>query len=219
MNQQLHAEPSDEARLGPSRLRYRFDVPARARGMVLFAHGSGSGLDSPRNRYVAEVMQQQRLATLLVNLLHAGEEAAFTFDVGFLGARLLETLQWLRERADRPGRGRVAMFGASTGAAAALWVAAEQPSWVEAVVSRGGRPDLAAVRLPRVRAPTLLVVGGLDTEVLALNRAALAALGGEKRLEVVPGATHLFSEPGTLDAVAQLSAAWVASHLDGAGPR
>ena len=189
-------------------------VPVGAAGVVVFAHGSGSSRHSPRNRYVAEVLQDEGLATLLFDLLTADEEVERhnVFDVELLGRRLMTVTEWL---STDPAVARlpVGYFGASTGAAAALWAAAEPGSPVRAVVSRGGRPDLARDRLTRVVAPTLLVVGGDDEAVLALNRAAATQLRTEHRLEVVAGATHLFEEPGTLESAARLAADWFLDHL------
>ncbi|HVM03051.1 MAG TPA: phosphoribosyltransferase family protein [Acidimicrobiales bacterium] len=188
--------------------------PAAGGGIVVFAHGSGSSRHSPRNRVVAQTLHEAGLGTLLFDLLTPDEEGdrANVFDVGLLADRLLGATRWLRDRPD--GRaGAVGWFGASTGAAAALWAAAEPGADVGAVVSRGGRPDLAGPRLAAVRAPTLLVVGGLDAAVLDLNRRAQARLGGESRLVVVPGATHLFAEPGALEAVARLARDWFTDHL------
>jgi putative phosphoribosyl transferase len=189
-------------------------VPPRALGVVVFAHGSGSSRHRPRNRAVAARLREAGLATLLFDLLSAAEEPdrARVFDIPLLGARLADALRWLGTRPEVAGL-RVGCFGASTGAAAALWAAAEPDSTVAAVVSRGGRPDLAADRLPAVRAPVLLVVGGADHDVLALNRAAASRLHCAYDLQVVPGATHLFEEPGALDAVSDLAAAWFARHL------
>jgi dienelactone hydrolase len=193
-------------------------VPSGARGVVVFAHGSGSGRFSPRNRAVAGVLVRAGLATLLMDLLTSGEEAVdlrtrqLRFDVDLLGRRVIATIDWLGAEAttkDLP----VGCFGASTGAAAALIAAAERPARVGAVVSRGGRPDLAGEALRRVTAPTLLIVGGNDVDVLRLNQAAMAALAGEARLEVVPGATHLFEEPGALERVAILARDWFVQHL------
>lgn len=193
-------------------------VPENAAGVVIFAHGTGSGRHSPRNRSVAEHLQRAGLATLLMDLLTADEEAAdeisreFRFDIGLLARRLLAASLWLREQwqlLDLP-RG---YFGASTGAAAALVAAAEEPEWVDAVVSRGGRPDLAESDLPDVPVPTLLIVGQLDAEVLRPNREAFERLRGVKDLQVVGGASHLFEEPGALDEVARLSADWFRRHL------
>ena len=189
-------------------------VPAHARGMVVFAHGSGSSRHSPRNRHVAAVLNRAGWATLLFDLLTAAEERhrEYVFDVELLARRLTGAVDWLHRRAevrDLP----VGLFGASTGAAAALWAAANPWSPVRAVVSRGGRPDLAGERLASVRAPTLLVVGGHDELVLRLNQQAQAQLRCPNRLAVVPGATHLFEEPGTLDEAARLAIDWFADHL------
>lgn len=189
-------------------------LPPDAGGLVVFAHGSGSSRHSPRNRYVAGVLNQTGLGTLLFDLLTADEEAdrGNVFDIKLLGGRLLAVIGWLRRErpiTDVP----VGLFGASTGAAAALWAAAEPSADIAAVVSRGGRPDLAGPRLHRVHAPTLLIVGGLDHTVLRLNRAAQAQLAGPSRLAVVPGATHLFEEPGALQAAAELAADWFRDHL------
>ena len=193
----------------PGRLR----IPVGARGIVLFAHGSGSSRLSPRNRQVAGVLEEAALATFLFDLLDE-EEAAdrrLVFDIELLGRRLLAATERIAREpgaADLP----VGYFGASTGAAAALVAAAERPD-VRAVVSRGGRPDLAGSALARVRAPTLLIVGGWDVEVLKLNEEALARLAGERRLEVVPRASHLFEEPGAIERVAELATAWFSRHL------
>ena len=191
--------------------------PPQAAGMVLFAHGSGSSRHSPRNRRVADHLQRAGFGTLLLDLLTAEEERLdlhsreLRFDIGLLARRLLGTVDWL---AARLGEGpSVGLFGASTGAAGALVAAAERPDRVAAVVSRSGRPDLAGSALERVTAPTLLIVGGADPEVLALNRQAAGRLAVEHRLEVVPGAGHLFEEPGALEEVARLTAAWFSIHL------
>lgn len=201
-------------------LEGRLTIPAGARGLVVFAHGSGSSRHSPRNRYVAGELQREGLATLLLDLLTEHEEAVdartghLRFDIGLLATRLAVATEWAegqRETSDLA----VGYFGASTGAAAALVAAAERPELVRAVVSRGGRPDLAGASLGNVRAPTLLLVGGDDEQVLALNRDALALLDCEKLLEIVPGATHLFEEPGTLEQVARSAARWFARHLAG----
>ena len=189
-------------------------VPEDAPGIVLFAHGAGSSRLSPRNRYVAGVLRERGLGTLLFDLLTEAEEAdrGNVFDIELLAGRLVAATRWLDERPETRGR-RVGYFGASTGAGAALVAAARSPERVSAVVSRGGRPDLAGDALASVRAPTLLIVGGEDTPVIAMNEDALAALTAEKRLEIVPGATHLFEEPGTLEAAAGLAADWFERHL------
>jgi putative phosphoribosyl transferase len=183
-------------------------------GVVVFAHGSGSSRHSPRNRAVARVLQGAGLGTLLLDLLSPDEELerSAVFDIGLLASRLTAATQWLRT--DRVGPTRpIGYFGASTGAGAALWAAAEPGSGIAAVVSRGGRPDLALPRLADVQAPTLLIVGGADLQVLELNREAARHLRCKHRLEVVPRATHLFEEPGTLDAVARLARDWFTEHL------
>jgi putative phosphoribosyl transferase len=189
-------------------------VPENAPGIVVFVHGSGSSRHSPRNRHVAGVLNDAGLGTLLFDLLTPEEEAdrANVFDIGLLAGRLAEVTRWLRAQ---PGAARAALgyFGASTGAAAALRAAAEPGAGIAAVVSRGGRPDLARPRLAAVTAPTLLIVGGRDEVVLDLNRRAQAELRCENRLAVVPGAGHLFEEPGTLQAVAGLARDWFLSHL------
>jgi dienelactone hydrolase len=185
-----------------------------AAALVLFAHGSGSSRLSPRNRFVAQLLNQRSLGTLLFDLLDEGEAAnrARVFDIELLGARLVEAIDWASAHSPLGGK-VVGLFGASTGAAAALAAAAARQERVGAVVSRGGRPDLASPWLDRVRAPTLLIVGGEDHEVLRLNRLALRGMRCEARLEVVPGATHLFEEPGTLEAAATLAAGWFGRHL------
>jgi len=184
-------------------------VPQNPTGLVVFAHGSGSSRLSPRNRFVAEVLVESGQATLLVDLLTPGEERdrANVFDVELLAHRLLSMTQWVQARPETHGI-RLGYFGASTGAAAALVAAARSSTPIDAVVSRGGRPDLAGEWLPRVTAPTLLLVGGNDPVVLDLNRAAFDILTCEKRLEIVPGASHLFEERGTLEAVAAFAADW-----------
>ncbi len=196
-------------------------VPPDAAGVVLFAHGSGSSRQSPRNRYVADALHDAQLATLLLDLLTPEEEAVdertaqLRFDIPLLAERLVRAADWL---ADRPETRRLPLgcFGASTGAAAALILAAERPDAVGAVVSRGGRPDLAGDALERVRAPTLLVVGALDTVVVELNEQALRRLAAEeKKLEIVARATHLFPEPGALEQVAELAGKWFVAHLAG----
>jgi len=192
--------------------------PPRTGGIVLFAHGSGSSRHSPRNRRVAEHLQRAGLGTLLLDLLTADEEQLdlrsreLRFDIGLLARRLVGAVDWLAAHFSA-GELRVGLFGASTGAAAALVAAAERPNRVTAVVSRGGRPDLAGPALERVMAPTLLIVGGADPQVLALNRQAAGRLAAEHRLKVVPGAGHLFEEPGALDEVARQAAAWFLTHL------
>ncbi|HSP53093.1 MAG TPA: phosphoribosyltransferase [Cryobacterium sp.] len=194
-------------------------VPRSAAGVVVFAHGSGSGRYSPRNRFVADVLHQAGLGTLLLDLLTEEEEPlrANVFDIGLLAHRLTAVTGWLGTRTDT-GSLPVCYFGASTGAGAALWAVADSDGRIAAVVSRGGRPDLAGHRLGQVHAPTLLIVGGADTIVLELNRQAQAALAGPSRLSVVPGATHLFEEPGALAEAARLARNWFVDHLAPAGP-
>lgn len=193
-------------------------IPQAAKALVAFAHGTGSSRHSPRNRFVAEVLVESGLATLLMDLLMAEEErrdratGELRFDIPMLSERLTSAVDWLSTE-PRTRHLAVGLFGASTGAAAALGAAAERPDRVGAVVSRGGRPDLAPDALPRVRAPTLLVVGGDDAPVIGMNERAMRSLRAEKRLEIVPGATHLFEEPGTLERVAELARDWFLSHL------
>lgn len=200
-------------------LEGNLDIPESARGVVLFAHGSGSGRHSPRNRYVAEELQQAGLGTLLIDLLTSEEEEIdlrtrhLRFDIGMLAERLVGGTDWLAQNPDTQSL-RVGYFGASTGAGAALVAAAERPNAVGAVVSRGGRPDLAREDLPRVVAPTLLIVGGEDHPVIGMNREAMAQLRVEKELKIVPGATHLFEEPGALEDVARLAAGWFSRYLN-----
>lgn len=193
-------------------------VPGGAVGIVLFAHGSGSGRHSPRNRHVAEVLRRSGLATLLFDLLTAREEAAdaatghLRFDIGLLARRLVEATRWVARQADTQRLG-IGYFGASTGGAAALAAAAEIGPAIDAVVSRGGRPDLAGDALEQVQSPTLLIVGERDRQVLELNRDAAARLHCEKELRIIPRATHLFEEPGALEEVARLAADWFGARL------
>ena len=193
-------------------------VPPQSQGIVLFAHGSGSSRHSPRNRYVAEMLQEAGLATLLIDLLTPEEGAIdartadLRFDIGLLADRLVAATDWLGSDPETGGL-KVGYFGASTGGGAALVAASARPKAVRAIVSRGGRPDLAGPALEAVRAPTLLIVGGLDTPVLALNHEALGRLPCEKHLEIVPGASHLFEEPGSLELVAEHVCRWFRSHL------
>jgi putative phosphoribosyl transferase len=195
-------------------------MPEPARGIVIFAHGSGSSRHSQRNRYVASVLQAKGLGTLLMDLLTREEEALdsisghLRFDIELLGERVIAATDWLLTLPEAHAK-RVGYFGASTGAAAALVAAEARPGQVAAVVSRGGRPDLAADALPRVLAPTLLIVGGADPLLLPLNREALATLRVEAKIEMVPGATHLFEEPGALEAVAELAGRWFEKYLAG----
>src|SRR5918992_1344538 len=206
----------------PVTLEGNLTLPEKATGIVLFAHGSGSSRHSPRNRYVARLLNEAKLGTLLVDLLTAEEEvtdmrtAHLRFDIGLLARRLVAVTDWLTIQ-EHTRALRIGYFGASTGAAAALVAAAERPEAVAAIVSRGGRPDLAGPALARVRAPTLLIVGSLDTVVLELNEFALELLPGEKELAIVPGATHLFEEPGALEEVARLAREWFTRYLGGGG--
>jgi len=203
---------------GAVRLEGDLTMPKRARGLVVFAHGSGSSRKSSRNRFVAKALVQRGLGTLLFDLLTADEErldavdAHLRFDIPLLAERLGAVTHWIRDTDAVPGV-PLGYFGASTGAAAALIAAAEHPEDVRAVVSRGGRPDLAGAALASVRAPTLLIVGGRDTTVLRLNREALERLPGQKELTVVVGATHLFEEPGALEEVTRLAGDWFVRHL------
>jgi putative phosphoribosyl transferase len=202
----------------PVVLAATLSVPEDPRGVVLFAHGSGSSRLSPRNRHVARLLNEARFATLLADLLTVDEEAIdahtghLRFDIGLLATRLIGATDWLGGRPDTRHL-PIGYFGASTGAAAALVAAAMRAEVVRAIVSRGGRPDLAGPVLAHVRAPTLLIVGENDPEVLELNRRALGQLRVEKRLEIAPGATHLFEEPGTLEQVARLARDWFVDHL------
>ena len=199
-------------------LEGELNVPAAATGVVIFAHGSGSSRHSPRNRYVAGVLNEGGLATLLIDLLNADEQALdletaqLRFDITFLADRLVAITQWMRDQPRMQGL-KIGYFGASTGAGAALVAAAGLPRLIHAVVSRGGRPDLAGDALERVEAPTLAIVGGADPVVLDLNRQALAQMNCVKHLHVIPGAGHLFEEPGALAEVATLARDWFAENL------
>ena len=203
---------------GRATLEGNLVVPPRASGVVLFAHGSGSSRHSARNQFVARRLQENGLATLLIDLLTPQEESVdavtrhVRFDIELLASRLNAAILWLAQRTETSAM-RVGLFGASTGGGAALVAAARDPDRVGAVVSRGGRPDLAGDALPLVRAPTLLIVGGDDVPVIALNERAMALLRVEVRLEIVPRASHLFEEPGTLERVAELASDWFASRL------
>jgi putative phosphoribosyl transferase len=199
---------------GERRLEGILSVPAQARGAVLFAHGSGSGRHSPRNQYVARVLQQASLATLLIDLLEEDEatDRRRFFDIELLASRLLSATEWLSNHPDTSAL-RLGYFGASTGAGAALVAAAQQPDKVAAIVSRGGRPDLAGASLRHVKAPTLLIVGGNDDIVLELNERAFKQLRCTKKLVVIPRATHLFEEPGALEEVSRLAQAWFVQYL------
>ncbi|HET9884718.1 MAG TPA: dienelactone hydrolase family protein [Candidatus Binatia bacterium] len=189
-------------------------IPSNANGVVLFAHGSGSSRHSPRNNFVAQVLHRAGMGTLLMDLLTTEEDSIYEnrFDIDLLTWRLERATQWIMEQPRTTSLG-IGLFGASTGAAAALQAAATFGSSIGAVVSRGGRPDLAMSALDRVQSPTLLIVGGLDDVVIDLNRKAYAKLKSEKHLAIVPGATHLFEEPGTLQEAARLAAEWFKRHL------
>ena len=221
----MNARPADDdsehavlVRVDSVTLKGDLTVPDEARGIVLFAHGSGSSRRSIRNRAVAESLRRIGLATLLFDLLTEEEEFSeretrhLRFDIGLLAGRLVGTTDWLADRPETAGL-RVGYFGASTGGGAALVASAERSETVGAVVSRGGRPDLAGESLGLVRAPTLLIVGGDDATVLDLNRKAMARMIAPVRLEIVPGASHLFEEPGALEMVATLAGDWFATHL------
>jgi putative phosphoribosyl transferase len=204
--------------VGTAVLEANLSVPVAAQGIVVFAHGSGSSRHSPRNRYVARTLQESGFATLLLDLLTQAEEsvdvrtAHLRFNIDLLAERLVGATDWLRLN-DATRHLGVGYFGASTGAGAALIAAAQRPTVIRAVVSRGGRPDLAGSALSDVQAPTLLIVGGKDIPVIGMNREALAQLRVEKELQIVPGATHLFEEPGTLEAVARLASDWFKRYL------
>lgn len=200
--------------VGSNHLAGLLVVPDGAKGLVIFAHGSGSGRFSPRNNHVARKLQEVGFATLLPDLLKVEEEAdrRNVFDIPLLARRLREVTEWAENSSATVGL-PIAYFGASTGAGAALLAAGTSKASISAVVSRGGRPDLAMAALPNVKAPTLLLVGGLDTQVLELNRSALSQLRGEKKLTIIPGASHLFEEAGTLDMVVDEAADWFNVHL------
>lgn len=210
MSHELLRIPADEVHI-----EGMLELPADARGLVLFAHGSGSSRHSPRNNYVAKMLHARGTGTLLLDLLTLTEDLDYQtrFDIGLLTRRLLIATRFVRLHTPASRHLPIGYFGASTGAAAALQAAAALGEEVQAVVSRGGRPDLAgAHELGKVHAPTLLLVGGADTEVLQLNREAYARLHCEKELSVIPGATHLFEEPGTLEEVARQAAVWFDRH-------
>ena len=214
------ATSEQEVRIARDGLSGDLAIPETAAGLVVFAHGSGSSRHSPRNRYVASVLQQGGFATLLLDLLTTAEEQVdaatghLRFDIDLLAERLLEATDWLQGE-PRTRNLPIGYFGASTGAGAALVAAAERASVIGAVVSRGGRPDLAGPALSRVQAPTLLIVGSNDQSVIRLNQEAMAELRCENRLAIVPGATHLFEERGTLEQVAELARNWFEAHLKG----
>jgi pimeloyl-ACP methyl ester carboxylesterase len=207
--------------IGAISLDGNLNLPAAPRGVVLFAHGSGSSRHSPRNRFVASALNRRHMATLLIDLLTPDEDAIdqrtreLRFDIPLLAERLLGATEWLSEHSDTSWLA-LGYFGASTGAAAALSAAAQKPDAVQAVVSRGGRADMADDALPRVRAPTLLIVGERDPEVISLNEQALKQLTAPKQLMIVPWATHLFEEPGTLEAVAEQAGDWFTEYLQSA---
>jgi putative phosphoribosyl transferase len=203
-----------EVKAGAVRLKGILGLPASMAGVVLFAHGSGSGRLSPRNTFVAHMLQDGGLATLLIDLLEEREadDRRKVFDIDLLADRLLAATEWLAQEPLTKGF-QFGYFGASTGAGAALQAAARAPASVAAVVSRGGRPDLAAPYLPQVKAPTLLIVGGYDYQVIQMNEEALALLSCPKELVIVPGATHLFEEPGTLEEVAGLACRWFLRYI------
>jgi putative phosphoribosyl transferase len=215
-DEEINEEVDEEVEIpaGRQRLSGHLTIPGGATGIVAFAHGSGSGRHSPRNQAVARALNERGLGTLLFDLLTPDEEAdrANVFDIPLLGDRLDTAAAWLVDQPARRGL-PLGYFGASTGAAAALWAAAEAGSPAGAIVSRGGRPDLAGARLGAVQAPTLLIVGGRDEAVLELNREAAELLRCEHRIEIVPGATHLFEEPGALEAVSDLASDWFLEHL------
>ncbi len=216
MTQQILTEiPPTEVEIAPVGLQAILTVPENATGMIIFAHGSGSGRLSPRNNYVASALREDGFATLLLDLLTPEEEMdrANVFDIGLLASRLSMAARWVRNQtafSTIP----IGYFGASTGAGAALVAAARDEPDVDAVVSRGGRPDLAGQWLSKVRAPTLLIVGSLDGQVIGLNKQALDALNAPKRMTVVQGAGHLFEEPGTLEEVIVHASAWFSTYFD-----
>jgi dienelactone hydrolase len=203
--------------LGRKRLEGDVVLPRKAKGLVIFAHGSGSSRFSPRNTHVAHELEVRGLGTLLLDLLteHEAYDRRNVFDIPLLAGRMVEAVRFARSDAELSGL-RIGLFGASTGAAAALVAATQLPQEIAAVVSRGGRPDLAGGALKKVRAATLLIVGGADYGVIDLNRDAYDVLTCEKKLEIVPGATHLFEEPGTLDKVVDLAAHWFNAHFEAA---
>jgi len=203
---------------GGARLAGELTIPPDARGLVLFAHGSGSSRFSRRNQFVARVLERRNLATLLIDLLTPEEDTLdqrtshLRFDIPLLASRLVAIVDWVKHKAETFAL-PVGVFGASTGGGAALRAAADKPEDIVAVVSRGGRPDLAGGALPDVKAPTLLIVGGEDRPVIAMNRDAMPRMRGEVKLEIIPGATHLFEEPGALEKVADFAADWFTGHL------
>jgi len=209
-----HFEQAVQIPIDSTTLEGSLAIPGQSKGLVVFAHGSGSSRFSPRNNYVAKILRQAGIGTLLMDLLTEQEDSAYEtrFNIDLLTERLLLATRWVQEQ-PRTKDLKIGYFGASTGAAAALKAAAIEGSKIGAVVSRGGRPDLAGEALTRVQSPTLLIVGGGDTVVLQLNRAALAKLKGKKELVIIPGATHLFEEPGALEEVARLATEWFKQYL------
>ena len=211
-------KPTDEGLVHVGPLAGNLLVPPGATGIVLFAHGSGSSRFSSRNRFVASYLRAGGLGTLLIDLLTPDEEridnltAHLRFDIGMLAGRLVDTAEWLAQQPRTTGL-KIGLFGASTGGGAALVAAARKPERIAAVVSRGGRPDLAGDALPHVQAPTLLIVGGDDVPVIGMNREAYDKMTAVRRMEIVPGASHLFEEPGTLEKVAQLARDWFVEYL------
>ena len=208
---------------GGARLAGELTIPPDAQGLVLFAHGSGSSRFSRRNQFVARVLERRHFATLLIDLLTPDEEALdqrtahLRFDIPMLATRLVAIVDWLKQRPDTAPL-PIGLFGASTGGGAALRAAAAKPDDIFAVVSRGGRPDLAGAALPDVKAPTLLIVGGEDRPVIAMNRDAMPRMRGQVSIEIIPGATHLFEEPGALEKVADLASSWFADHVHAGAP-
>jgi putative phosphoribosyl transferase len=218
-----HTIPNHAVEIPPTGLRGDLVVPGQASGIIVFAHGSGSSRHSPRNRYVAEVLQLGGFGTLLLDLLTTAEEQVdlrtrhLRFDIELLAGRLEEATDWLEHGPGTRGL-PIGYFGASTGGGAAIVAAARRPEAVGAIVSRGGRPDLAGGALARIKSPTLLIVGGEDEEVIALNREALSGMRCEKELYIIPGATHLFEEPGALEQVSSVALDWFKRHLRSAEP-
>jgi len=216
--QEINKEVSIKTRKGKGTIQGNLVVPAGAKGVVLFAHGSGSSRFSPRNQYVAKVLNKAGMATFLIDLLTQDEEeidivtAEFRFDIELLARRLIDASEWLTTNPATRNL-NIGYFGASTGAAAALIAATKLPQHVKAVVSRGGRPDLAMEYIPKVKAPTLFIVGGDDSLVIDLNKKAMRNFPAENKLEIVPGASHLFEEEGKLEIVAKLAAKWFSKYL------
>jgi len=219
-----HIRTDVQIEAGSARLDGTLTLPESIDGLVVFAHGSGSSRRSPRNRFIAEYLNDRNLATLLFDLLTAREEeldartTELRFDIDLLATRLTATVDWVSHY-PRLAHTNIGLFGASTGAAGALITAAERPALVHAVVSRGGRPDLAGPALPRISAPTLLIVGGDDDPVIHLNQQAADRIKASHQLKIIPGATHLFEEPGALEKVAELAARWFMTHLAARAPK